>query len=39
MHDTVNPVVFDGRPLSIEDVADIAHRRTAVRRQVEGGVS
>ena len=31
LYDTVNPVVFDGRPLSIEDVADIAHRRrTAV---------
>ena len=33
LHDTVNPVVFDGRPLSIEDVADIAHRR---RRAVLG---
>ena len=27
MQDTVNAVVFDGRPFSIEDVADIAHRR------------
>ena len=33
LYDTVNPVVFDGRPLSIEDVADIAHRR---RRAVLG---
>ena len=33
LHDTVNLVVFDGRPLSIEDVADIAHRR---RRAVLG---
>ena len=31
MLDAVNPVVFDGRPLSIEDVVDLAHRRrTAV---------
>ena len=27
MLDTVSPVVFDGRSLSIEDVADLAHRR------------
>ena len=33
LHGTVNPVVFDGHPLSIEDVADIAHRR---RRAVLG---
>ena len=26
---TVNPVVFDGRLLSIEDIADLAHRRRA----------
>jgi histidine ammonia-lyase len=29
--DTVSPVIFDGRPLSIEEVVDLAHRRrTAV---------
>jgi len=27
MHDTVNPVVFDGRLLCIEDIADLADRR------------
>ena len=27
MHDTAEPVVFDGRPLRIEDIADLAHRR------------
>jgi histidine ammonia-lyase len=27
MHETVNPVVFDGHQLSIEDIADLAHRR------------
>ena len=31
LDDTVNTVVFDGRPLSIEDVVDLAHcRRSAV---------
>jgi len=27
MQDTVNPVVFDGRPLCMEDIADLADRR------------
>ena len=27
MPDTAEPVVFDGRPLRIEDIADLAHRR------------
>ena len=45
MHDSVNPVVFDGHPLSIEDVVDLARARRpallgaapAFRARIEAG--